>query len=87
MGPTTIRQARAGRDQRRGRVIAVWRHVVEEIRRGTEVKVASARAEGQENAGKCGKTLHKFKGHEDGKLEGASRKEGKEEKSMVKLES
>lgn len=67
----------------------MWRCLVEETRRRrTEEKVAPAREEGLENAGKCGKKLHKFKGHEDGgKLEGASRKEGKGKKSLVKLES
>ena len=66
----------------------MWRHVVEETRRRrTEEKAASAREEGQQNTGKCGRKLHKFKGHQDGKLEGASRKEGKGKKSLVKLES
>lgn len=39
-------QSRAGRDQREGKAIVVWRHVVEETRRRTEEKAASARQEG-----------------------------------------
>lgn len=63
----------------------MWKHVEEETRRKTEENAGSAREEGQENVGKYGKKLHKFKEHEDGKLEGTSRKEGGR-KSLVKLE-
>lgn len=52
----------------------MWRYIVEETRkRRTAEKVASARK--QDNVGKCGKEFHKFKGHEDGKMDGTSRKE------------
>lgn len=63
----------------------MWKHVVEETRRKTEDNAGSTREEGQENAGKCGKKLHKFKGHEDGKLEGASRKEGEKKPGKARV--
>lgn len=50
---------------------------MEETGRKTEEKVSSASEQGQENTGEHGKKLHKSKGHEDGKLEEASGKEGK----------